>query len=144
MASTREQIESSVPVFVVDNNMLQISGVSALNSLQCYFDISFPRRVYSGTLSPSTTTSPVTEHSARLFGTWTLLASVIRLYAAYNISNPELYQLALWTYGIALMHFASEWLIYGTARWGTGLGMAVAVASTSLLWMVNQWGWYVR
>ncbi|MCJ1364820.1 ergosterol biosynthesis protein [Acarospora aff. strigata] len=129
--------------------LLLISLISALNSLQCYIDLSFPRRVYTGappssSSTPSPSTSPVTPLSARTFGTWTFLSSIIRLYAAYNISNPVVYQLALWTYGIALVHFGSEWLVFGTARMGKGLGAAVVVASTSFCWMVGQWGWYVR
>jgi len=126
------------------NVLHKISVISAGNSFQCYFDLNFPRRVYSGTASSSISTSPVTALSARTFGTWTFLSSVIRLYAAYNISDPLVYQLTLWTYAIGAAHFASEWLVFGTAKWGKGLGAAVAVASTSLVWMFTQWGWYVR
>lgn len=55
--------------------------------------------------------------SSRTFGTWTFMASVLRLYAAYNITNPVVYDLAIWSYVIAGWHFLSEWLIFGTASY---------------------------
>lgn len=45
------------------------------------------------------------------------MASVLRLYAAYNITNPVVYDLAIWSYAIAGWHFLSEWLIFGTASY---------------------------
>lgn len=82
--------------------------------------------------------------SARTFGTWTFLSAVVRLYAAYNITDPLIYQLAVWTYGIAFGHFVTEWLVFGTAKWGAGLAGPVFVSTGTLAWMVTQWGWYVR
>jgi hypothetical protein len=65
---------------------------------------------------------------------------VIRLYAAYDIHNPtyvfcihvyllSLYDLTLWTFGLAWLHFASEWTVYKTAGIGAGLMSPVIVAS---------------
>jgi hypothetical protein len=68
----------------------------------------------------------------------------VRLYAAYNIEDPVVYQLALWTYGIAFAHFLSEWLVFGSARWGRGLASPVVVSTFTLTWMLAQWGNYVR
>ncbi|KAJ9635797.1 ergosterol biosynthesis protein [Coniosporium tulheliwenetii] len=136
-----------------------VSIVSVANSIQAYAILTYTARVYSGTTSPTsknaslkpspttpnlTTVSPVTPLSARTFGTWTLLSSIIRLYAAYHIDNPVVYQLALWTYAVAGFHFFSEWLYFGTARWGAGLAGPVFVSTGSLAWMLSQWGWYVR
>ena len=117
---------------------LKVSLTSVLNSVQSYATTSYTARVYS---SPS---RPVTPLSARTFGTWTLLASIIRFYGAYNISDPVIYQLVLWTYALAFGHFASEWLIFGTTRWGAGLAGPVFVSTGSLAWMFWQWEWYVR
>lgn len=64
---------------------------------------------------------------------------MIRLYAAYNISDPLIYQLALWTYAIALAHFVSEWLVFGTAKMGKGLVGPLFVAVGSLVWMLLKW-----
>jgi len=69
---------------------------------------------------------------------------VIRLYAAYNISDPLIYQLALWTYVIALAHFGSEWLVFGTAKMGKGLVGPLCVATGSLVWMLLQWEVYMN
>ena len=116
----------------------QVSLISVMNSFQAYSTQTFTRRVYS--LSPSS----VTPLSARTFGTWTFLSSVIRLYAAYNIENAVVYQLALWTYVIAWLHFVSEWQVYKTAQWGAGLAGPAVVATGSLIWMGAQWGYYVN
>ncbi|KAF2200216.1 ergosterol 28 [Delitschia confertaspora ATCC 74209] len=130
-----------------------VSIISVANSIQAYTTLHYTQRVYSGTRSTSsssrspsessTANSPVTPLSARTFGTWTLLSSIIRLYAAYNITNPQVYQLALWTYGIAWVHFVSEWCVFGTTRWGAGLAGPVCVSTGSLVWMWYQWGYYV-
>jgi hypothetical protein len=127
---------------------LQVSLVSVLNSAQAYSTLHYTQRVYSGSSSlpktPASTASPVTPLSARTFGTWTFISSVIRLYAAYHISNPQVYQLALWTYGIAWAHFMSEWWVFGTTKWGAGLAGPVFVSTGSLIWMGLQWGYYVQ
>ncbi|KAL8919785.1 MAG: hypothetical protein Q9172_004814 [Xanthocarpia lactea] len=118
--------------------LLLASIASIGNSVQSYLTTSYTRRVYS---APETTVTPL--HS-RTFGTYTAVVSIIRLYAAYNITDPLLYQLALWTYVVALGHFYSEWLIFKTARWGEGLAGPLVVSVGSLTWMVLQWGHYVR
>ncbi|KAL8999901.1 MAG: hypothetical protein Q9169_001307 [Polycauliona sp. 2 TL-2023] len=118
--------------------LLLLSVVSIGNSIQSYLTTAYTRRVYS---APETTVTPL---HARTFGTYTALASIIRLYAAYNITDPMIYQLALWTYIVALGHFYSEWLIFGTARWGKGLAGPLLISVGSLGWMVAQWGVYIR
>jgi len=146
--------------------LLFVSLISVLNFIQAYTTLTFTRRVYSGTTNPSSSpsstelqtsstvstsaasafpnTSPVTPLSARTFGTWTMVQSIVRLYAAYNIDNSAIYQLAFWTYAIAWGHFMSEWVYFKTARWGAGLAGPVFVATGSLVWMVAQWGYYVQ
>jgi len=126
--------------------LLLVSVISIGNSIQAYNTLHYTARVYSGSaILPGSKTplNPVTALSARTFGTWTFLSSVIRLYAAYYIDNSAVYQLALWTYVVAFGHFVSEWLYFGTARWGKGLAGPVAVSTGSLVWMYLQWGWYV-
>ena len=86
----------------------------------------------------------MTPLSARTFGTWTALTAIVRLYAAYHISEPHMYVLALCTFGVAWAHFMAEWLFFRTARWGSGLAGPVLVSSGSLVWMGLQWGWYVK
>ena len=120
------------------------------NCIQCYTNVTLAitRKVYAGhdtaPSSPSPTASPVNALSARTFGTWTVLSSIIRFYAAYHIDDPMVYQLALWSFVLAGAHFGSEWLYYGTARWGRGLAGPVIVCVVSLPWMLSSWEWYVR
>jgi hypothetical protein len=101
---------------------------------------SYAQRVYTGYKnSPS-----VNPLSSRTFGTWTFLSSIIRLYAAYNISDPLVYQLACWTYGIAAVHFMTEWLIFKSTSWSVGLAAPVFVATGTLSWMLLQMDSYVK
>ncbi|QIX00607.1 hypothetical protein AMS68_006124 [Peltaster fructicola] len=123
--------------------LLFISIVSIGNSIQAYMSLSGTQQVYAGPSATTPTTgipsktiraeslSPVTPLSARTFGTWTALSSIIRLYAAYRINEPVVYELALWTFGLAFAHFISEWLIFGTARWGRGLIGPIALKYAS-------------
>ena len=116
----------------------QISLVSALNSIQAFATLHYTKRVYSG--DPAA----VTSLSGRTFGTWTFLSSVVRFYAAYKIDDPQMYQLALWTYVIAAFHFVSEWRYFRTANWEAGLAFPVIIAIGSLSWMLAQWSFYVH
>lgn len=140
-------------------NHTKISVVSIANSIQAYVSLAGTKEVYSGTPDavssskplpdgiPARTakadSSPVTGLSARTFGTWTALSSIIRLYAAYHINDPLVYELALWTFGLAFGHFAIEWLVFGTARWGRGLAGPVLVSTGTGAWMLAQWSSYV-
>jgi len=130
-----------------------ISVVSILNSVQAYTTLSYTGRVYSGSRKPSgsfkpgtayPTTSPVTPLSGRLFGTWTMVQSVVRMYAAYNIDNPQIYQMAYWTYVIAFAHFMAEWRVYKSTTWALPLAFPVCIAAATLVWMPIQWGFYVK
>lgn len=107
------------------------------NTIQAYLTTKNTREVYmrSG--------QETTALTSRIFGTWTLISAVVRLYAAYNISNPQVYELALVVYTIAWVHFVSEWVVFGTAAWGRGLAGPVLISTGSLVWMFSQWAFYV-
>ncbi|KAF2796688.1 ergosterol biosynthesis protein-like protein [Melanomma pulvis-pyrius CBS 109.77] len=136
--------------------LLLVAVISIGNSIQSYSTLRYTRRIYTPASPPSPsgvpprtlkspeTPSQVTPLSARTFGTWTLLTSIVRLHAAYNIHDPVIYKLALWTYGVAWLHFMSEWWVYGTTKWGMPLAGPVFVSTGSLLWMGLQWGFYVK
>ncbi|CAD0056538.1 unnamed protein product [Aureobasidium pullulans] len=117
-----------------------------------YLSLGPTQKVYCGSKSipagvPANTVpsaSPVTPLSARTFGTWTAITAIVRLYAAYNITTKPMYELAFWTYIVAFTHFMSEWLIFGSTRWGKGLAGPAIVATTSLIWMWTQWDYYVK
>ena len=118
--------------------LLFISVVSIFNSLQTYQkDLTLTKRVYNA--KPQ----QVTNLSARTFGTWTLITSIVRLYGAYYITNPQVYQLTQFTFGVAAVHFVSEWLIYRTTLLGKGLAGPLIVSSLSLGWMWMYKDFYV-
>ncbi|EEH41775.1 ergosterol biosynthesis protein [Paracoccidioides lutzii Pb01] len=111
-----------------------VSIVSALNSSQAYLSSNYTAQLYNN--------APANAVQSRTFGTWTFLSSIIRLYAAYYISESHVYDLAMWTYGIAFAHFVSEWLIFGSAKAKGRFISPLFVASGSLLWMATQRKWY--
>jgi hypothetical protein len=110
--------------------------------MQCYFDPKYPEKIYAGAMS--TSPSDVSPLSSRTFGTWTILSAVIRLYAAYYTDNKAVYELATWTFGIALVHFSMEWMVFKTTRLTAGFIAPLCVASGSLTWMLLQKEAYVH
>lgn len=116
---------------IPQSNTSQVSVVSALNSLQAYCSPQYTSDLYSNGKVPA---SPL---SGRVFGTWTFLSAVIRMTAAYNMDNPVAYNLAMWTYGIALTHFVGE-LVVGNASLKGRFVSPLIVASASLAWMITQ------
>jgi hypothetical protein len=72
------------------------------------------------------------------------MAAIIRCYAAYNIENPAMYQLAMWSYFIAWGHFMAEWWYYKTTVWGMPLAGPVIGSTISLIWLPLQYGYYVK
>lgn len=161
MAPLRKSHFIPISIKIQTNNHTkhQISVVSLANSIQSYTSLAGTRAVYSGTVrSPkkpdgvpastlrtsSSDLSPVTELSARTFGTWTAITSIIRLYAAYHINDKPVYEMALWTFGVAWAHFISEWLFFGTAKFGKGLIGPLVVSTGTGYWMLSQYGAYVN
>ncbi|KAI9805019.1 MAG: ergosterol biosynthesis protein [Piccolia ochrophora] len=80
--------------------------------------------------------------AARLFGIMDTYSSLIRVFAAYQLRDPSLYTLAMCTYVIVLLHFGSEWLVFGTAR-AKETQFSLTFAGVSLIWMVWCREWYV-
>lgn len=125
--------------------LLFISVVSIFNSVQTYRskDLALTKKVYVEEASSDHPTPQVTHLSARTFGTWTLITSLVRFYAAYHIGNAQVYELAQLSFLVAGGHFVSEWLVYKTTKFGSGLLGPLVVSSTSLIWMYLQKGYYV-
>ncbi|KAF2637547.1 ergosterol biosynthesis protein-like protein [Massarina eburnea CBS 473.64] len=146
--------------------MLFTSIISVGNSIQAYKTVHFTARVYNpnpdNSRAPSnipsngssTTPKPekppvgeipsqVTPLSSRTFGTWTLLASIIRLYGAYYINNKAVYELAMCAYAVAWVHFVAEWRIYGTTRLGVPLGGPLVISTGTLIWMFLMKDFYL-
>ncbi|CCH60968.1 hypothetical protein TBLA_0D04720 [Henningerozyma blattae CBS 6284] len=117
--------------------LLFISIVSLFNSCQTYLSgLELTRRVYEN--KPLETT----YLSARTFGTWTIISSIIRLYGSLFITESHVYQLVFLSYIVALFHFSSEWLIFRTCKLGKGIMGPFIVATTSLTWMYLQKEYY--
>jgi hypothetical protein len=68
----------------------------------------------------------------------------VRLAAAYNLDHPTFYKLAFGTYVVAWVHFMSEWFIFKTVEWGAPLAGPVMVSTGTMVWMLNQWSYYVK
>ncbi|KAK9465347.1 hypothetical protein V1512DRAFT_266110 [Lipomyces arxii] len=123
---------------ILPKYLLFISVVSAFNSAQSYFGgLTLTRRVYEA--KPS----EVTPLSARTFGTWTFVTAVVRLYGAYHITDPAVYDITYATYLVAFAHFTSEWLIFKTAKFGKGLLGPLIVSTSTIVWMTLQKAFYL-
>ncbi|KAI9836021.1 MAG: hypothetical protein M1819_001632 [Sarea resinae] len=87
-------------------------------------------------------TDQVTPLAGRLFGTYTFVAGLLRIYGAYNIENPVAYQLALWGYIVAAVHFTSETAIYKAIRPDGRQAIPLLISYSGLLWMLLQYRHY--
>jgi hypothetical protein len=86
-----------------------------------------------------------TPLAARLFGTWTLVQSLVRLHAAYNLDSAPMYRLALATYVVAFAHFASEFLYFKSmVSIGKPQIFPFILSTVGIVWMLNQYSFYVK
>ncbi|KAI9896076.1 hypothetical protein N3K66_008976 [Trichothecium roseum] len=141
--------------------MIILSVISIGNCIQAYTTLHFSRRVYNGrflrnpklpaataTFDPEDSvdklipaqTDPkaadqLTPLAGRLFGTWTLITSVVRCYAAYNLHLGPVYNLAMWTYVVALGHYASELFVFKSMTFGVPQMFPFTLATCALIWM---------
>ena len=72
------------------------------------------------------------------------MASVIRLYASYNLHLAPVYQLAIWSYVIAFYHFTSEIFYFKSARLGVPTAFPLVLATIGIVWTVSQYHFYVK
>ncbi|KAK6465155.1 Erg28 like protein-domain-containing protein [Scheffersomyces coipomensis] len=127
--------------------LLFISVVSIFNSLQTYQskDLQLTKRVYENEANKANHKVPqVTGLSARTFGTWTLITSIVRFYGAYYLQNKQIYELVQFSFLVAGLHFISEWLVYKTCKLGKGFAGPLVVSSISTIWMYTQKDFYVN
>ncbi|KAK0721582.1 hypothetical protein B0T26DRAFT_749087 [Lasiosphaeria miniovina] len=151
-----------------------IGIVAMGNSLQNLATLHYTRRIYNGRFVPNHALAPKTERfnpedsvnvlkpasatgkdaekakdqvtplTARVFGNYTFLAGVIRVYASFSPENASLYQLALLTHGVAALSFTSELLIFKTMKFTGPQGFPFAAAYLGGLWMTLQYSHYVQ
>ncbi|KAH8808825.1 hypothetical protein F5884DRAFT_834338 [Xylogone sp. PMI_703] len=93
---------------------------------------------FSGPSAP-----PPTVLLAHVYGTKNLYTALIRAYAAYHISNPQLYSLATWTFIGVLFLYGGEFFIWNTVRLKEGM-FPFITAGLGLVWMVLQRDWYLN
>lgn len=148
----------------------QVSVAAIGNSIQNLVTLHYTRRIYNGLfvsnptaaspdsvtkLIPATTAAKqnkpaaapsdqVTPLAARLFGVYTILAGVIRIYGAYRVNDPTLYQLCLFTHVLAASHFTSEILVFKTLKLGWEHAFPLAAGFGGSAWMTLQYSNYVR
>ncbi|KAH0423065.1 hypothetical protein CcaCcLH18_12436 [Colletotrichum camelliae] len=119
---------------------LVYQGLSALaHSTVCYLkDPNVSMVSFSGHARP-----PPTKLQAHLYGIKNVYTGLIRLYAAYNISNPQLYDLAAWTSAGVLFLYLTEFSIWNTVR-ARELTFPLVTASANLIWMLWARGYYLQ
>ncbi|KAG0705666.1 Erg28 like protein-domain-containing protein [Suillus ampliporus] len=118
---------------------LVVATMAVFNTIQNFATLKLTRRLYTGVPSSS-----VTALQARTFAVWTLTSAVIRGYAAYNISDKTIYDMALLSYLIAFGHFTSEICFFRTAKIIGPVLSPVIVSTASLIWMLRQYDFYVK
>ncbi|PGH35918.1 hypothetical protein GX50_01243 [[Emmonsia] crescens] len=115
--------------------LLFLSVVSLINTSQAILSPTYTALLYNK--------SPANAVQSRTFGIWTFITAVVRAYAAYNIDEPHLYDLAMWTFGAAFAHFMSEWLIFGSAKAKGRFVSPLCVSTVTLVWTAMQRGFYL-
>lgn len=89
-------------------------------------------------------TDQLTPLGARLFGTWTVIVSIVRLYAAYHLHYGPVYNMAYWTYVVAFGHFVTELFVYKSMTFGVPQAFPFTLASMALIWMPLVRDYYVK
>ena len=121
-----------LPPTLLGKWILVVSIAAIFNTAQCFLDpsVKLTKRVYAQ--QPA----QVTQLMARMFGTWTALSSIIRLYGAYHLHDRTAFYMTFATFVIAFGHFTSELLIYKTTSLRSpGLLSPMIVSSLSIVWM---------
>ncbi|KAJ9105353.1 hypothetical protein QFC21_001722 [Naganishia friedmannii] len=107
--------------------------LSVFNTVQCFISPKLNKRIYSKR----------PHEASRLFGMWTLLAAVLRLTTAYDVTSQPLYDMTLLSYILAFTHFFSELFIFRTCSIGPGVLSPLIVASISTYWAYTQRDYYL-
>ncbi|XP_030855385.1 probable ergosterol biosynthetic protein 28 [Strongylocentrotus purpuratus] len=76
----------------------------------------------------------------RLFGTWTLLAGAVRMMCSYDIRNRAVYDLTLFSFILAFLHFATEYLLFQTVELSFGVVSPLVISGVSIVMMLQ--GYY--
>lgn len=112
---------------------LLYSSIAALiHALACYVRPLSSLRPFSGPDAPQ----PVIL-LAHVYGIKNIYTSLIRFYAAYNIEDPVLYTLAIWTYVGVFVLYVGELVLWRTVRLREGI-IPILTAGLGIIWMLWQ------
>ncbi|KAG8160813.1 hypothetical protein KVR01_009077 [Diaporthe batatas] len=148
--------------------LLLVSVAAIGNAVQNLMTLHYTRRIYNGLFVPRASANPdavdklqpladapslkdkptgvdqVTPLAARLFGVYTVLAGLIRLYGAYRVHDPVLYQMCLITHLLAAVHFTSEAFVFKTVKLGWEHAFPFSAAISGSVWMTLYYSHYVK
>lgn len=115
------------------------TGLSAvIHTGVCYTaDPKTSLTAFSGPKRPEPTTL-----LAHVYGTKNIYTALIRLYAAYHMDNPQLYDLAIFTFVGVMFLYTTELVVWKTVRVREYL-FPLITAGVGLGWMVTSKGFYV-
>jgi len=113
-------------------NRRQMSVLALIHSVVCYATPLSSMRQFSGPRAPPP--SPVLAH---VYGMHNIYTGAIRLLAAYNIDNRELYLLACLSFAGNLFLNGSELFIWKTSRLYEAR-FPLVTATVGFCWMVTQ------
>ncbi|KAH8173763.1 erg28 like protein [Sarocladium implicatum] len=119
--------------------ILYVTASALIHTLVCY--TSSPARA----LVPFQSKQAPEPHPliAHIYGTKNIYSSLIRVYAAYHLTeSAALYDLASWTYAGVLFFYGLEIWVYGTVRPREGF-FALLTAGCGLAWTTLQRPYYV-
>jgi Erg28 like protein len=96
---------------------------------------------YTKPLSPHKTlyqgsTATACAEFARMYGTWLLTSTCVRVAFFADPTNPTLFWVAFCTYCVALVHFSLEIFIFKAAALKPGGIAPLVVASSSIVWFL--------
>ncbi|WVO13098.1 hypothetical protein L204_100709 [Cryptococcus depauperatus] len=112
--------------------LLLTSVAGTYNAIQNYFIVWQSKEVYAGKAEE------MTLLAGRLFGSWTMLASLVRGLAAYNIHDPIVYKLAICTYALATFHYTTELVVFKSVKPNRASIGPLVVGWTGLIWTLTQ------
>ncbi|KAK9818265.1 hypothetical protein WJX72_009742 [[Myrmecia] bisecta] len=113
--------------------------VALLRLLSVYLGFFQPKRLATNLFDKAP--EQVTDLYGRTFATWTTVTCALCLLCARNPRVPAIYGATLFSFAIALVHFASELLFFETISLVNAL-QPMFFAAVSVLWMGAGWNYY--
>ncbi|KAI0597739.1 ergosterol biosynthesis protein-like protein Erg28 [Biscogniauxia sp. FL1348] len=111
---------------------------AAIHTVVCYVkNPTTALRAFSGPEAP-----PPHSLLAHVYGVKNFYTSAIRMYAAYNIASPQLYDLAVLSFVGVLYLYITEAYVYRTVRIQEA-AFPYVFAGTGFIWMMMQRDWYL-